>query len=105
MLNSSVKALLPQITELFVKHKIRNAYVFGSVLTERFDKDSDIDFLVNLKDDLDPVEAGGRLWDLEYELKDLLQRDVDLTTERSLKNPYFISELNSTKLAIYGQLN
>lgn len=59
MLNSSVKALLPQITELFVKHKIRNAYVFGSVLTERFDKD--IDFLVNLKDDLDPVKAGGHL--------------------------------------------
>ncbi len=105
MLNSSVKALLPQIKELFIKHKIKNAYVFGSVLSDEFNNESDVDFLVNLKDDLDPVEAGGHLWDLEYELKDLLQRDVDLITERSLKNPYFISELNSTKLAIYGQFN
>jgi predicted nucleotidyltransferase len=102
MINSKIKKQLPNVVELLKKHKIKNAYVFGSVLTEKFNDDSDIDFLVNLQDGLDPVEAGEHLWDLEYELQDLLDRKVDLLTERSLKNPYFINELNRTKLSIYG---
>ena len=105
MLHSSVIALMPQIKVLMQKHKIKSAYVFGSVLTEQFDNNSDVDFLVNLQEGLDPVDAGEHLWDLEYELKDLLQRDIDLLTERSLKNPYFISEVNATKYYIYGQSN
>jgi uncharacterized protein len=102
MINSSIQAYLPQVIELFKKHKIKKAYIFGSALTDNFNNDSDVDFLVNLQDGLNPVDAGEHLWDLEYELKDLLKRDVDLLTERSLRNPYFISEVNSTKVLIYG---
>lgn len=102
MINSTIQAYLPKVFELFKKHKIKKAYIYGSALTDKFNKDSDVDFLVNLQEGLNPVDAGEHLWDLEYELKDLLQRDVDLLTERSLKNPYFISELNSTKVLIYG---
>mgnify|MGYP000633237714 CR=1 FL=1 len=105
MLHPSIQTFLPQIITLFQKHKIRNAFVFGSALTDNFNLDSDVDFLVNLQDGLDPVDAGEHLWDLEYELKDLLNRNIDLLTERSLKNPYFISEVNATKYSIYGQVN
>ena len=49
-----------------------------------------MDFLVTIQENLDPVEAGGHLWDLTYELEDLLKRKIDLITEKSLKNPYFI---------------
>jgi predicted nucleotidyltransferase len=103
MIHSSIQAYLPQVIELLVKHKIRSAYVFGSVLTDNFNEQSDVDFLVNLLDGLDPVDAGEHLWDLEYELGDLLHRKIDLLTERSLKNPYFIKELNQTKVSIYGK--
>lgn len=102
MINSAIQTYLPKVIELFKKHKIKNAYIFGSAVTDKFNNDSDVDFLVNLQDGLNPVDAGGHLWDLEYELKDLLHRDIDLLTERSLKNPYFISEINATKVAIYG---
>src|ERR1035437_5847169 len=102
MLHPSILALMPQIKELLQKHKIKSAYVFGSALTEKFNLESDVDFLVNLQEGLDPVDAGGHLWDLQDELKDLLHRNIDLIPERSLKNPYFISELNATKLPIYG---
>ena len=105
MLHPTILALMPQIKDLLQKHKIKNAFVFGSVLTEKFDANSDVDFLINLQDGLDPVDAGEHLWDLEYELKDLLQRDIDILTERSLKNPYFIREINATKYPIYGQFN
>ena len=105
MLHPTVQALMPQIIDLFQKHKIKSAYVFGSALTGNFNPDSDIDFLVNLQDGLDPIDAGEHLWDLGYELENLLNRQVDLLTERSLRNPYFISEINATKQAIYGQSN
>jgi hypothetical protein len=93
---------MPKVIALFKKHKIKRAYVFGSVLTDKFNEQSDVDFLVNLQEGLDPVDAGGHLWDLTYELEDLLNRKIDLITERSLKNPYFIKELNETRLPIYG---
>ncbi len=102
MIHQSIQPYLPKVVELFKLHKITRAYVFGSVLTERFNEQSDVDFLVTIQTDLDPVETGGHLWDLTYELEDLLKRNVDLITERSLKNPYFIKQLNETKVAIYG---
>ena len=102
MLNKNFQNQMPQVIVLLKKHKVKSAFVFGSVLTKKFNKKSDIDFLINLQDGLDPVEAGEHLWDLEYELGDLFNRKIDLLTERSLKNPYFIKELNETKFSIYG---
>lgn len=102
MIHQSIQPYLPKVFELFKKHKITSAYVFGSVLTDTFNEKSDVDFLVNIQEDLDPVETGGHLWDLTYELEDLLKRPVDLLTERSLKNPYFIKQVNDTKFSIYG---
>jgi len=102
MIHQSFQPYLFQVIVLLKKHKIKNAYVFGSVLTDKFNEKSDLDFLVNMEPDLDPVDAGEHLWSLYYDLKDLLNRDIDLLTERSLKNPYFIDEINQTKYAIYG---
>lgn len=102
MIHHSIQPYLPKVIELFKLHKITSAYVFGSVLSDKFNEQSDVDFLVNIQTDLDPVETGGHLWDLTYELEDLLKRKVDLLTERSLKNPYFIKQLNETKFPIYG---
>ena len=102
MLHQSFQVYLPDVIVLLQKHKIKTAYVFGSVTTDRFTASSDVDFLVSMQDNLDPVEAGGHLWDLYDELKTLLHREVDLLTERSLKNPYFIVEINKTKETIYG---
>jgi predicted nucleotidyltransferase len=90
------------LTALFEKHKVRNAFLFGSAVTSEFNQESDVDFLVNLQENIDPVEAGEHLWDLQDELSVLLNRDIDLITEKSLKNPYFIKVLNQSKVAIYG---
>ncbi len=102
MIHPSIQPYLPQVIELLKKHKIKNAYFFGSVLSEQFSPTSDVDFLVNLQEGLDPVDAGEHLWNLEDELRNLLNRNIDLLTERSLKNPYFIYQLNKTRFSIYG---
>ena len=102
MLHQSFQPHLPQVMALLEKHKIEQAYVFGSVVTDRFNEESDVDFLVKFEEGLDPLERGSLWWDLYYELKDLLNREVDILTERSLKNPYFIKEVNANKIKIYG---
>ena len=57
--------------------------VFGSVLTDRFRQDSDVDVLVTFSPD-----AKISLLDLvtmQYELSDMVGRPVDLGEKRSLK--------------------
>lgn len=46
---------MPEIISLLKKHEIKNAYFFGSVLTNKFNEDSDVDFLVTIQENLDPV--------------------------------------------------
>ena len=100
--NTYLQPYFPLIISLFEKHKIKDAYLFGSAVTDKFDEKSDVDFLVNFVDGLDPLERGELLWNLRFSLEDNLNRPIDLITEHSLKNPYFIEELNETKLKIYG---
>jgi predicted nucleotidyltransferase len=97
MIHPSMKPYLPQVIEL-----LKSRALMCSVLTDHFNEQSDVDFLVNIQEGLDPVETGGHLWDLTYELEDLLKRHVDLLTEKSLKNQYFINQVNETKYPIYG---
>ncbi len=101
MVHKSFQPYLPKIKKILIKYKIKNAYVFGSVITEKFNSGSDIDLLVNFRDYSDPLEIGQSIWDLEDALENLTARKIDLLTERSLKNPFFVQELNSTKELIY----
>lgn len=93
------------IKQVLKNHRIEKAYIFGSVLTEDFNDKSDLDFLVKFKPGLNPLEKGELWWNLHDKLRELLNREIDIVTENSLKNPYFIKELNETKKLIYGEPN
>lgn len=86
----------------FKSHKIENAYVFGSAVNGEFKEDSDIDFLVKFKSNLNPLEKGELLWNLHDVLRGFFKREIDIVTEGSLKNPFFIKEIENTKEKIYG---
>jgi predicted nucleotidyltransferase len=102
MIDNEIQTNLDKIRHLFKKHHVKTAYLFGSGVRNKLNNQSDIDLLIRLDNSLDPLEAGSNLWELEESLQDLLKRDVDLLTERSLKNPYFIQEIDNTKVKIYG---
>ncbi|MCA0364773.1 MAG: nucleotidyltransferase domain-containing protein [Bacteroidetes bacterium] len=102
MIHPSVQIFLPEILELFKKSKVESAFLFGSVLTENFNSESDIDFIINFQEKIDPLEKGELYWNLYDNLKNKLDREVDIISEKSLKNPYFIKEINHSKLKIYG---
>ncbi len=101
-MDSSILSKIENLDKFFVKHKIEKAYIFGSAVTDKFNENSDIDFLVKFKPDIPPLEKGELWWNLHDELRVYLNREIDLVTESSLKNPYFIQELNQTKRLIYG---
>ena len=99
----SIESDIELIKPLFKKHKIEKAYVFGSVVTGGFSKRSDPDFIIKFQPNIPPLKRGELWWDLHDRLRDFFNREIDLITEESLKNPYFIEELDKTKLLIYGQ--
>ncbi|NDV47494.1 nucleotidyltransferase [Paludibacter sp. 221] len=92
---------IKKIKALCKKYKVNKLFVFGSVLTNRFNNESDIDFLV----DFDKEEINDyfeNFFDLKYSLEDILERKVDLLEEQSVKNPYLKKDVDQTKLLIYG---
>jgi uncharacterized protein len=97
-----IKNKLVQLKPIFQSHKVVKAYIFGSVLSEKFNSESDIDFLITFRPELDPLEKGELWWSLYDALRDFFNREIDLIAENSLKNPYFIQEINQTKELIYG---
>lgn len=90
-----------EVTQILRENKVTRAYAFGSVMTSKFTEDSDIDLLVSFETNLDPVEYGDYYFNLIEKLESLLHRKVDITTEKSLSNPYFIKSINKTKTPIY----
>ena len=93
---------IDKIISLCRKYKVKNMYVFGSILTPRFNDKSDIDFLVNFSNEIDYLSYADNILDLYADLKDIFGRNVDLVDESSVKNPYFKKELDQTKQLIYG---
>jgi uncharacterized protein len=76
-------------------------YAFGSVCTDRFTENSDIDFLISFEN-LSFDQYTDNYFDLHYKLQDLFNRRIDLLTENSLSNPFFIKGVDQTKQLIYA---
>ncbi len=96
-----VEENIENIKILCDKHKVSSLYIFGSILTNRFKKSSDIDFLVDFKS-VDPYSYADNYFELKTSLEMLLKRQVDLLEEKAIKNPYLKQSIDSSKRIIYG---
>ena len=89
------------IRDLCNQHKATRLFVFGSVLTGKFKKTSDIDFLVDF-DGVDLYDYADNYFDLKKSLEALLKREVDLIEDKAVRNPYLRRNIDSSKQLIYG---
>lgn len=92
---------MDKIRTLCMLHNVRNLFAFGSVCTDRFNEKSDVDLLISFN----PMEYGDyadNYFELADKLETIFHRPVDLVTDKSLKNPYFIESVNKTKTLLYG---
>jgi predicted nucleotidyltransferase len=90
------------IQQLCVSHKVKTLYAFGSVLTENFNLESDLDLVVDFEN-LDLHEYADNYFDLKFSLQDILKRPVDLLEEKAIKNPFFRKTLDTQKKLIYAR--
>ncbi len=90
---------IQKIAALCKKYKVNKLFVFGSILTDRFNDDSDIDFVVSFNK-AEVSDYFDNYFDFKYSLEDLLGRDVDLLEEQTIKNPYLKKGVDATKVAL-----
>lgn len=90
------------IKSLFAENQVERAFLFGSVCTDKFNAESDVDVLIKFKDGIDFQVYSENYFHLIEQLENMFGRKVDLLTERSIENPYFLEEINETKQQIYG---
>ncbi len=93
--------IIERLKEIAASLGVKRLYLFGSALSKAFNEDSDIDILIAFDEHLSPEEYMQNYFELHYRLRDLFRRDVDIVTERSLSNPYFIQSIEATKKLIY----
>ena len=89
------------LTQLCVENKVKSLYVFGSVLTSRFNNDSDIDMIVDI-DSANPLEYANYYFNLKFALQDLLKRPIDLLENKAVRNNYLRQEIDNSKQLIYA---
>ena len=90
-----------ELQRLCEQHDIQTMYVFGSATTADFNELSDIDILISFKE-ISFDKYTDNYFELHEKLESLFKRRVDLLTERSLINPYFIKSVEQTKQLLYA---
>ena len=92
---------MDKIIALCKKYKVSKLFVFGSILTNRFNKESDVDFIVNF-DKAEVSDYFDNYFDFKYALENLFGREVDLLEEHAIRNHYLKETIEQTKALIYG---
>lgn len=99
-MNRLITDNIENIKILCDSYKVKSLFVFGSVCTDRFNEQSDIDLLVSFQP-MDFGDYADTYFELANKFEDMFHRPVDLVTEKSLSNPYFIESVNKSKTLIY----
>jgi len=93
-----------QIELLCDRLRVKTLFAFGSVLTEKFNDKSDIDFLVTFEE-IPLNDYADNYFDLADSLEQVLGRKVDLVSEKTLTNPYLLKSINRNRIKIYERRN
>jgi len=93
-----------EIKNLCDNYFVDELYVFGSILSSGFNKNSDIDFLVRFSG-VELAEYFDNYMDFKAGLEKLLKRNIDLLEIQTLKNPILIRSINRSKRIVYGRKN
>jgi hypothetical protein len=88
------------LVRLCQQHKVKELYTFGSILTQRFNETSDVDFLVQFEN-IDILDYFDNYMDFKEKLEILFNRQVDLIENQAVRNPVFRRVLDREKKIVY----
>lgn len=91
----SIKIIKNKITPILKRYGVKKAAIFGSFARGEAKKNSDIDILVEIKEEVSLLDFIG----LKFEIEDALGRKVDLVEYNTLK-PFIRERALKEQLAI-----
>ena len=100
-MDSVVRKHMDEILLVCKRHQVESLALFGSAASAKMNPDSDVDLLVRFKNSVGLADYSDFFFNLKADLERILNRSVDLVTEKSLKNTYLIQEIKETKVSIY----
>lgn len=98
---STLEIYKVDIDNLCETHKVKSLYAFGSVLTDKFNNESDIDLIVDFTN-INVEDYADNYFDFKFSLQNIFKRSIDLLEEKAIKNPYFRQSINQQRQLIYG---
>jgi predicted nucleotidyltransferase len=99
-MNAKISLPKEKIEGFCLRWKIDEFSLFGSVLRDDFDLDSDVDILISLS-----KEADLDLYDwiaMIEELEEIFGREVDLVEKSTLRNPFRRNAILTNREIIYA---
>ncbi len=91
---------IDQLKKICRMHNVKRLYAFGSVCTDDFNENSDIDLIIAFNKRFFDGYVDNFL-SLEAKLEDLFNKKVDIIAEETIQNPYFKKVVDKTKIPIY----
>jgi uncharacterized protein len=99
-MNNELEVQRERVIELAKRYGLKELALFGSVLSDRFGPESDIDVLIEF---LPEVNASlYDLVDIKAELESLFDRKVDVVEKSGLRNPFRRRAILSNYEVIYA---
>lgn len=89
------------ISKLCETYNVKSLYAFGSILTNKFNADSDIDFIVDFST-IAVEDYADNYFDFKFSLQDILKRRIDLLEDKAIKNPYLKESIYKQRELVYG---
>jgi len=90
-----------KIEALCRQHGVRRLFVFGSVLSDRFSQDSDVDLVVEFSG-VDLSRYADNYYSFKFALEEMLGHPIDLLEEQAIRNPFFKKKLEAQRQLLYA---
>lgn len=91
-----------ELNKACLTYEVEELYAFGSILTNKFRPESDIDFVVSILSN-DPLEYAENYFELKFELEKIFKRRIDLLELKAIRNKTFENLINQQKMLVYAR--
>ena len=91
-----------ELDKACITYKVDELNAFGSILTEKFNSERDIDFIVSIISN-DPIEYAENYFELKFELERIFKRKINLLEQKAIRNKTFENLFNKNKLLVYAR--
>jgi predicted nucleotidyltransferase len=92
---------IEDINRICKQHQVEQLFIFGSVITEKFNDKSDIDILIQFSHLIDPALYFENYMDFKEKMESVFDREIDIVKNQAVRNPIFRKILDREKILVY----